>query len=97
MLVPLYVLVFGLRMRQAVGTSLIVVSVLAIPTLATHWALGHISWEIAGAFAGGVIPGSLVGGRAAQRIEGPKLRRYFGGFLIAFGVAFVAYRLTRTL
>jgi uncharacterized membrane protein YfcA len=97
LLVPLYVLVFGLRMRQAVGTSLIVVSVLAIPTLATHWALGHISWEIAAAFTGGVLPGSLLGGRVAQRIEGPTLRKYFGWFLIAFGVAFVAYRLTRSL
>ena len=39
LLVPLYVLVFGLRMRQAVGTSLVVISVLAVPTLATHRAL----------------------------------------------------------
>jgi uncharacterized membrane protein YfcA len=96
LLVPLYVLVFGLRMRQSVGTSLIVIAVLAVPTLATHWELGHISWEVAGAFAGGVVPGSFIGGRVAHRIEGPTLRKYFGWFLIAFGVAFVAYRLTRT-
>ena len=33
LLVPLYLLVFGLRMRQAVGTSLLVIVFLAIPTL----------------------------------------------------------------
>jgi hypothetical protein len=93
LLVPLYLLVFGLRMRQAVGTSLLVISVLAVPTLLTHWALGHIEWRIAIAFAAGVLPGSAVGGRIAHRVEGPKVRRAFGAFLVAFGVAFTAYRL----
>ena len=37
LLVPLYLLVFGLHMRQAVGTSLLVIAVLSIPTLVTHW------------------------------------------------------------
>ena len=43
LLVPLYLLVFGLRMRQAVGTSLLVIVFLSFPTLATHWALGHVN------------------------------------------------------
>lgn len=92
LLVPLYLLVFGLRMRQAVGTSLLVISVLAIPTLATHWALGHIDWVIAGEFAVGLLPGSAVGSRLAHRLHGPTLRRAFGWFLIAFGLFFTAYR-----
>ena len=29
-------------MREAAGTSLLVIAVLTVPTLATHWALGHI-------------------------------------------------------
>jgi hypothetical protein len=33
-----YLLVFGLTMRQAVGTSLLVIAVLSIARLATHWA-----------------------------------------------------------
>jgi len=93
LLMPLYLLVFGLRMRQAVGTSLVVISVLAIPTLITHWALGHIDWALAGQFAAGAVPGALVGSRLAHRIEGPKVRRAFGWFLIAFGVGFTVYRL----
>jgi uncharacterized membrane protein YfcA len=93
LLVPLYLLVFGLRMRQAVGTSLVVIAVLAVPTLATHWALGHIDWAIAGAFALGMLPGSAVGSRLAHSIEGPTLRRAFGWFLVAFGLFFTVYRL----
>jgi uncharacterized protein len=92
LLVPLYVLVFGLRMRQAVGTSLAVIVVLAIPTLATHWALGHVDWTIAAAFAAGAIPSAFIGGQLSRRIEGPTARRAFGWFLVLSGTAFVVYR-----
>ena len=95
LLVPLYLLVFGLRMREAVGTSLIVIAVLAIPTLATHWALGHVNWTLAGEFAVGLLPGSAVGSRLAHRVEGPTLRKAFGWFLVAFGLCFTIYRVVR--
>jgi uncharacterized membrane protein YfcA len=93
LLVPMYVLVFGLRMRQAVATSLTVIAVLAIPTLITHWSLGHIDWHVASAFAVGMLPAAVVGGRFAQRFEGPQIRRAFGWFLVVSGAAFVVYRL----
>ena len=92
LLVPLYLLAFGLRMRQAVGTSLLVVTVLTVPTLITHWARGHIDWLLAGELALGLLPGSAVGARLAHRIEGPQLRDAFGWLLVAFGVSFTIYR-----
>ncbi len=93
LLVPMYLLVFGLRMREAAGTSLLVIAALAVPTLATHWALGHIDWAVAGAFALGAIPTSIVSGRLAQRVTGTRLRHAFGWFLIGSGIAFVVYRI----
>ena len=93
LLVPLYLLVFGLRMRQAVGTSLIVIMFLAIPTLVTHWALGHIDWAISGQLALGLVPASFVASRYAHHVEGPVLRRGFGVFLIVLGVGYTIYRL----
>ena len=92
LLVPVYLLMFGLRMRQAVGTSLVVIAVLAIPTLAVHWALEHINWPLAGEFAVGLLPGGAVGSRLAHRVQGPVLRKAFGWFLIAFGMFFTIYR-----
>jgi uncharacterized protein len=93
LLVPMYVLIFGLRMTQAAGTSLLVVMVLAIPTLAAHVALGHVDWAVAAAFALGAVPASAVSARLAQRVPGTQLRHAFGWFLIVSGAAFVAYRL----
>jgi uncharacterized protein len=88
LLVPLYLLVLGVSMREAVGTSLVVVSVLAIPTLITHWVLGHIDWTVATAFAAGAIPSALAGGKLAHRLAERRLRLAFGWFLIVFATYF---------
>lgn len=93
LLVPMYLLVFGLDMRQAAGTSLIVIAVLTIPTTVTHWALGHIDWAVAGAFALGAVPASALSGRLAQQVTSSAVRQAFGWFLVASGATFVAYRL----
>jgi uncharacterized membrane protein YfcA len=96
LLMPMYLLVFGLRMRQAVGTSLLVVAALSLPTLLTHWSLGHIDWSVSAALFAGQVPGSVVGSQLAKRITGAGVaRRAFGIFLVVFGVAFTLYRATR--
>jgi uncharacterized membrane protein YfcA len=93
LLVPMYLLLFGLDIREAAGTSLLVVAALSVPTLATHWALGHVSWGVALPFAAGAVPASFVSSRLAPRVEAVRLRRAFGWFLIVSGIAFFAYRL----
>ena len=91
---PLYLLVFGLRMRQAVGTGLLVIAVLSIPTLlTTHWALGDIDFVVAGAFAAGSSPAATPELTSLSRFTGGTQRRAFGYFLIGFGSLFTLYRL----
>lgn len=90
LLVPLYLVVLGLGMRQAAATSLVVIAVLSIPTLVTHWALGHIDWSVAGAFAAGAIPGAFAGSRAAHLVSGDSVRRAFGVLLVGFAIYFTA-------
>ncbi len=93
LLVPMYLLLFGLTMRESAGTSLLVIAVLAVPTLAAHWSLGHVDWPVAGAFALGAVPASALSGRYAHVVAGPRVRHAFGWFLIGAGAAFVAFRL----
>ena len=93
LLVPMYLLIFGLDMRKAAGTSLLVISVLTVPILAAHAALGHINWTVAGAFALGAVPASLLSSQLAQRVTSGRLQKAFGWFLITSGIAFVLYRL----
>lgn len=90
LLVPLFVVVLGLTMPESAGTSLVVIAALSVPTLATHWALGHINWNIAAPFALGSIPGAAIGSRVAQRLPAQSMKRGFGTLLIVFAAYFVS-------
>lgn len=94
LLVPLYVVVLGLTMPQSAGTSLVVIAVLAVPTLVSHWLLGHIRLSVAGPFALGAVPGALLGTRVTRRVRSDSLRKAFGWLLIVFAVYFVVHQLT---
>ena len=61
----------------------------------THIALGHVDWTIAGQFALGAVPAAALGGRLAGRFEDTHLQRALAWLLIAFGIGFTTYRLTR--
>ena len=93
LLVPLYVVVLGLTMPESAGTSLVVIAVLAVPTLVTHWRLGHIDWSVAGAFALGAVPRALAGTAVTPHVRSEGLRRAFGVLLIAFAVYFVTHQM----
>ncbi len=62
-IVPVLQRWFGLGIKQAIGTGLVAVAVLAVPGSAAHWALGHVDARLALALAAGVIPGALLGAR----------------------------------
>ena len=94
LLVPLFVLILGLTMPESAGTSLVVIAVLSIPTLVTHWALGHIDFTVAAAFATGSIPGAGIGSLLAQRLPAEAMKRAFGVLLVGFAVYFVVRQLT---
>ena len=89
LLVPLFVVVLGLTMPESAGTSLVVIAALSVPTLATHWALGHINWTLAAAFGLGSVPGAAIGSRLAQLLPAEAMKRGFGILLIVFAVYFV--------
>jgi len=94
LLVPLFVLVLGLGSIEAAGTSMVVVGVLTVPTLTSHWALGHIDWTVAGCFAAGLVPASMLGAKLAQRIPAQRSRTAFGAMLLAFSVWFLVRQLS---
>lgn len=93
LLVPLFVLVLGLTAVEAAGTSMVVVGVLTVPTLATHWALGHIDWTVASGFAVGLVPASALGARLAQKISAAHSRLAFGLMLVGFSIWFLIRQL----
>lgn len=82
LVVPALVLLGGLAMEAAIGTSLVVISMNSFAGLAGH--LGHvdIDWPTTLAVTGVAVGGCLVGGKLAGRVRPDALRRGFGMFVI---------------
>lgn len=94
LLVPLYLLVFGLKMRPAAGTSLAVIVGLSVPTVITHWIVGNIDWRVALLFAVTAVPAAFVSSHVAQELVQRSIRKAFGWLLVLFGVFFSAWQLS---
>ncbi len=82
LMVPLFLSVIGISARQASGTSLVAVMILAIPGVVQQGLLGNIAYLVGIATCAGSIPGALVGARLAARIPERTLRFAFGYFLL---------------
>jgi len=81
--VPLLTRWLRFPIKRALGTSLIAVSVLAVPGTITHALLGNIDWQIAAALAVGVVPGAILGARLSIGAQDRHIRVAFALMLIA--------------
>ncbi|MEA5019201.1 MAG: sulfite exporter TauE/SafE family protein [Gordonibacter sp.] len=81
-MVPLMLSLVGISMKQASGTSLIAVMILAVPGVIEQGLLGNIDYAAGISVAVGSIPGALVGARLVRKVPERALRFIFGGFLI---------------
>jgi len=80
-LVPL-LLILGVEMHAAVGTSLLAISIFSIPGSLQHYYLGNVSVPLLIPLAIGVIVGAQFGSRAALKIKSESLEKIFVAFLL---------------
>ena len=79
-IVPSMVLLVGLPMRNAVGTSLLVIAMNSSASL-----LGHLEtpfdWTLIGILLAGALPAMAISGRVSKSIDQNKLRQAFALFI----------------
>ncbi|MEG2932512.1 MAG: sulfite exporter TauE/SafE family protein [Gordonibacter sp.] len=92
-MVPLMLSLVGITMRQASGTSLIAVMILAVPGVIEQGLLGNIDYAAGIAVAVGSIPGAMVGARLVRKVPERTLRFIFGGFLLVAAALLVVNEL----
>lgn len=86
-MVPLFLSVLGIMMRQASGTSLVAVTILAVPGVITQVMLGNVEFIAGIAMAAGSIPGAILGANLTRIVPERQLRFAFGTFLLVSTVA----------
>ena len=82
LIVPALVLLSGLPMKQAVGTSLSIVALKSFAGFAGYAGAVEINYPLMASFTGVAIVGSIIGSLISNRLPAALLKRGFGIFLV---------------
>jgi hypothetical protein len=91
LIVPALVLLAGLPMKQAVGTSLLVIAMNSASGFLGYLGQVPVDWPVVLAFTAIATGGILAGARLVRYVSQRMLRRSFAVFLVAMGL-FILYQ-----
>lgn len=87
--VPL-LLYMGRKAQEAVGTSFLFISLVAISSMVAHFRLGNVDIK-SGLYLGlGGVVGAQIGPLILQQLSDQTFKRIFGGLMIVLGVYLIA-------
>jgi uncharacterized protein len=89
-IVPVLVLLLGLPVRTAIGTSLLVIAISSLAGLAGHLSAGGLAVPLIGTFATAGMAGSLLGVRLGMRLDTRLLSRAFAVLLVMLAIVLIA-------
>jgi uncharacterized protein len=85
-IVPALVLALGFTMSEAVGTSLLVITINSAVALTTRLQSGSIEWSTVIPFTIASLVGVIVGSRLARTRDSSSLQRWFVGLLVVVAI-----------
>ena len=95
LIVPALVMFVGLPMRQAVGTSLVVIAMNSLAGFLGHLGGPVIDLQVVGLFVAAGLAGATAGARLTRIIHPNQLRRAFAFFVIGLAVFLLADNITK--
>ena len=86
LIVPALVMLVGLPMQQAVGTSLVVIAMNSLAGFLGHLGDGALDVPSLIVFVAAGLAGTFAGARLAHRLPAARLRQAFAGFVILLAI-----------
>ena len=98
LIIPVLVVVLGLSMEVAIGTSLLIVAVNSAAGFAAHAGEVTLDVPVTAAFTAAAVVAGLAAGRLGSRLDTTRLRRWFAylvftiaaGILVQIGTALIS-------
>lgn len=87
--IPLMVLLLGIPMDIAIGSSALMIGITATSGFAGHAINGHWDWTLSLILAATVFVGAQIGARFSLKLNKKLLKKAFGWFLIAIAVLMI--------
>lgn len=81
LMIPLMVSLLGMSMKQASGTSLVAIILIALPATVVQCLYGNVDYVVGIAVACGSVPGAHFGAKLVSRVPDRMLRFAFAGLL----------------
>ena len=88
LIIPALVLMLGLEMSIAIGTSLVIITANSAGGVLAHLHDAQIDWTITTSFVATAIIGSLIAGQLGTKLDTTRLRRWFA-YLVFVVAAYV--------
>lgn len=89
LLIPTLVLLVGLSMKEAVGTSLLIIALNSLIGFTGDIGQIKIDWLFLFKTTSIAITGIFIGGSLSKRFNGEKLKKAFGWFVLVMGIYIV--------
>ncbi|RJN31934.1 sulfite exporter TauE/SafE family protein [Nesterenkonia natronophila] len=93
LVVPALVLLGGLPMSAAVGTSLLIISMKSFTGMAGYLTSVSIDWGPVLMITGVTVAGALIGAAVSSKVPDKMLKKAFGYMVLAMGVVVLLYEL----
>lgn len=91
LIIPSLIALFGLHMKEAIGTSLAVIAINSLIGFKGDIAAGiPLDWPLLALFLGLTFLGMWIGTTLGKTMEGEKLKKIFGVFTLFIGLAVLA-------
>jgi uncharacterized membrane protein YfcA len=97
LIVPALVLLLGMSMPDAVGSSLVVITLNSISGLLGHLNNGSLPWILIGLFTLAGLLGLLIGTRLTKILPAMRLRQIFASFVLILGIVVVTLNIPQVL
>ncbi len=93
LIIPALVLLSGLPMKEAVGTSLLIIAVKSLFGFVGD--LGHydLNWKLLLSVTTIAVVGIFIGNMLTKKVDGEKLKKGFGWFVLATGIYIIVKEL----
>lgn len=93
LIIPALVLLTGMPMKEAVGTSLLIIAVKSL--IGFTGDLGHfeMNWTLLSIVSAIAVVGIFIGNYLSKKIDGNKLKKGFGWFVLVMGIYIIAKEL----
>ncbi|MBC9929077.1 sulfite exporter TauE/SafE family protein [Chitinophaga qingshengii] len=86
LIIPALIMIAGLPMKTAVGTSLMIMAMSTLIGFMGDTGHADINWTLLLVLSAIAVAGVLAGGLLSRRIPGARLKHAFGWFVLAMGV-----------